>query len=110
MILASLMQSLRHLREGCRTLTEHCVCGITANVDHLSQVVARSIGLVTALSPVIGYEQSSAVAAEALRTRRPVAELVLERGLLTRAELGRLLTPAHLVRPVGVAPAAPSRI
>ena len=109
-ILASLMQSLRHLREGCRTLTEHCVCGITANVDHLSQVVARSIGLVTALSPVIGYEQSSAVAAEALRTRRPVAEIVLERGLLTRAELDRLLTPANLVRPVGVAPAAPSRI
>ncbi|MBV9922605.1 MAG: aspartate ammonia-lyase, partial [Pseudonocardia sp.] len=86
-ILASLMQSLRHLRAGCRTLTEHCVRGITANVDHLRYVVEHSIGLVTALSPAIGYEQSSAVAAEALRTGRPITELVLERGLLTRTEL-----------------------
>jgi len=43
-ILASLMQSLRHLRAGCRMLTEHCVRGITANVDHLCYVVEHSIG------------------------------------------------------------------
>jgi aspartate ammonia-lyase len=99
-ILASLMQSLRHLREGARTLTEHCVRGITANVDHLREVVEHSVGLVTALSPAIGYEQSSAIAAEALLTRRPIAELVLERGLLDRAELDRLLAPANLVGPL----------
>jgi aspartate ammonia-lyase len=99
-ILAVLMQSLRHLREGCRTLTENCVRGITANTSHLREVVERSVGLVTALSPAIGYEQSSAIAAEALRSRRPVAELVLERGLLEPAELERLLTPANLVGPL----------
>ena len=99
-ILASLMQSLRHLREGCRTLTEHCVGGITANTGHLRHVVERSIGLVTALSPAIGYEQSSAIAAEALRTRRPIAELVLERGLLAPADLDQLLSPANLVGPL----------
>ena len=99
-ILLSLGQGLRHLREGCRTLTEHCVRGITANTGHLRAVVEHSIGLVTALSPVIGYEQSSAIAAEALRTRRPVADLVLERGLLDRAQLDRLLAPANLVGPL----------
>ena len=109
-ILASLMQSVRHLREGCRTLAARCVRGITANTDHLSHVVAHSIGLVTALSPAIGYEQSSAVAAEALRTGRPIAELVLERGLLTAAELERLLAPANLVRAVGSAAVSPTRI
>jgi aspartate ammonia-lyase len=109
-ILASLMQSLRHLRAGCRTLTEHCVRGITANVDHLRYVVEHSIGLVTALSPAIGYEQSSAVAAEALRTGRPITELVLERGLLTRTELDRLLKPTNLVRPIGPAATAPTPI
>ena len=109
-ILASLMQSLRHLRAGCRTLTEHCVRGITANVDHLRYVVEHSIGLVTALSPAIGYEQSSAVAAEALRTGRPITELVLERGLLTRTELDRLLEPANLVRPIGSAATTPTQI
>ena len=45
------------------------------------------------------YEQSSAIAAEALRTRRPVADLVLERGLLDPADLERLLSPANLVGP-----------
>jgi aspartate ammonia-lyase len=99
-ILAVLVQNLRHLREGCRTLTEHCVRGITANTDHLREVVERSIGLVTALSPSIGYEQSSAIAAEALRSRRPITELVLERGLLDPAELDRLLSPANLVGPL----------
>ena len=107
-ILASLMQSLRHLTAGCQTLTEHCVRGITANTDHLSYVVARSIGLVTALSPAIGYEQSSSVAAEALQTGRPITELVLERNLLTPEELNRLLLPANLIRPVGRAEVAPT--
>ena len=91
------MQSLRHLRAGCRTLTEHCVRGITANTDHLR---ARRRALHRPGHrpvPAIGYEQSSAIAAEALRTRRPIAELVLERGLLNRAELDRLLAPANLV-------------
>jgi aspartate ammonia-lyase len=109
-ILASLMQSLRHLRAGCQTLTAHCVRGITANTDHLSDVVAHSIGLVTALSPAIGYEQSSSVAAEALRTGRPITDLVLERDLLSRDELDRLLTPANLVRSIGRAEVAPTRI
>jgi aspartate ammonia-lyase len=93
-----------------RTLTEHCVRGITANVDHLRDIVEHSIGLVTALSPAIGYEQSSAVAAEALRTGRSISELVLERGLLTRTDLDRLLEPTNLVRPVGSAAIAPTPI
>ena len=63
-----------------------------------------------ALSPTIGYEQSSAVAAEALRTGRPITELVLERGLLTRTELDRLLEPANLVRPIGSAATTPTQI
>jgi len=100
-ILASLMQSLRHLREGCSTLRTNCVEGITANTEHLRRVVEGSIGLVTALTPYIGYEQASAIAAEALTSRRPVAELVLDRGLLTSRQLTDLLTPANLVRPLG---------
>ena len=87
------------MREGCRTLTEHCGRPTPATPGHLRLVVERSIGLVTALTPTIGYEQSSAIAAEALRTGRPIVELVLERSLLAPAELGRLLSPANLVGP-----------
>ncbi|MGO1568115.1 MAG: aspartate ammonia-lyase, partial [Brachybacterium sp.] len=59
----------------------------------------RSIGVVTALVPVIGYAAATDVAATALDTGRPVAELVLERGLLDEARLNSLLSPASMTRP-----------
>ncbi len=102
-IMASLMQSIRHLREGCRTLATLCIGGISANTGHLRRVVEASIGLVTALTPYIGYEHSSAIARDALLSGRSVAELVLERRLLTPETLSELLTPANLVRPLAEA-------
>ena len=51
----ALFESVTHLEMGCRTLAERCVGGITANVDHLRSQVEDSIGLVTALNPIIGY-------------------------------------------------------
>ena len=96
-IVASLMQSLRYLREGCRTLTTHCVAGITANAAHLEHQVTHSIGLVTALTPHIGYEQSAAVAADARAQGRPISALVTERGLMSEARLHELINPANLV-------------
>ncbi|WP_240136404.1 aspartate ammonia-lyase [Streptomyces sp. MUM 178J] len=95
----SLLKSLTHLRAGCLTLAERCVRGITANRDHLAQLVDRSIGLVTALNPHIGYEQATAIAQEALDSGRGVRELVLEKGLLTKDELRRILRPDNLARP-----------
>jgi aspartate ammonia-lyase len=98
-ILAALMQSIKQLSAGCRTLATRCVAGITANEGHLRRVVEASIGLVTALTPHIGYEQSSAIAADALLSRRGVTELVLERGLVSPERLAELLLPANLVAP-----------
>ncbi len=95
----SLSAGLYRLRTAIVTLTEHCVKGITANVDHLATEVANSIGLVTALNPYIGYQASTELAKEALLTGRGVAELVLEKGLLPQDELERILKPetlAHL--------------
>ncbi|MGO1257528.1 MAG: aspartate ammonia-lyase, partial [Brachybacterium sp.] len=59
----------------------------------------RSIGVVTALVPVIGYAAATDVAATALDTGRPVADLVLERGLLDETRLKALLSPASMTRP-----------
>src|SRR5690606_18008292 len=61
----SLFKSLAHLKSGCLVLAERCVKGITANRDHLRLQVERSIGIVTALNPFIGYERASALAKEA---------------------------------------------
>ncbi|MBB5123138.1 aspartate ammonia-lyase [Streptomyces eurocidicus] len=95
----SLLKSLTHLRAGCLTLAERCVTGITANREHLAGLVARSIGLATALNPHIGYEQATAVAQEALTTGASVHDLVLAKGLLTPERLQEILHPDNLARP-----------
>ncbi len=95
----SLFDSLIYLRNGCLTLSERCVKGITANLDRLSEHMNRSIGIVTALNPIIGYENATSVAKEALSSGKSVAEVVLSRGLLTREQLDEILRPEVLTQP-----------
>jgi aspartate ammonia-lyase len=95
----NLFTSLDMLGRACRTLTERCIVGITANRETCRQMVENSIGLVTALNPYIGYERSSEVANEALQSGRSVFEIVLEKGYLTRAELDDILSPENMTRP-----------
>ena len=95
----SLFKSVEHLAAGCRTLTAHCVVGITANRELLAERVRTSAGLATALNPYLGYENSTRIALEALRTGRGVAELVEETGLMSKEELDRVLRPEVLTAP-----------
>lgn len=88
--------SLKHLTNGCLTLATRCIDGITVDEDALRLEVENSIGLVTALNPRLGYAQSTSIALEALHSGRGVAELVLERGLLSAADLNELLKPERL--------------
>ncbi|WP_328841259.1 aspartate ammonia-lyase [Streptomyces europaeiscabiei] len=92
----SLLRSLNHLRAACDTLAIRCVPGITANREHLHDSVHRSIGLVTALAPHIGYAASTTLARQALATGRPVRDLATEAGLLTTDQLDTLLSPENL--------------
>ncbi len=95
----SLFKSIKHLHNGCVTLTERCVRGIRANRERLREMVENSIGIVTALNPYIGYANATAVAAEADATGGSVYRIVLERGLMTQAQLDRLMRPEELTRP-----------
>ncbi|NWG05703.1 MAG: aspartate ammonia-lyase [Chloroflexi bacterium] len=95
----SLFDNLIYLRNGCLTLAERCVRGITANHERLKEHMSRSVGIVTALNPFIGYENASSVAKEAYSTNKSVTEIVLERGLLTKEELDEILKPEVLTRP-----------
>ena len=88
-----LLRSIETLRNACIVLRERCVEGITANPGRMRHFVEHSIGIVTALVPVIGYETASAIAKQALESGRGVYELVLERKVLSREELDRLLNP-----------------
>lgn len=95
----SLFKSVLHLSKGCVVLADRCVDGITANRDALRASVERSIGIVTALNPYIGYAHATDVAAEAHASGRGVAEIVLERGLMTAEALAEVLRPEVLTRP-----------
>src|SRR5437868_10263449 len=88
-----LLRSIDTLKNACVVLRERCVKGITANPSRMRQFVEHSIGIVTALVPVIGYEHATSVAKEALDTDRGVYEIVMARGLLTREQLDRILDP-----------------
>jgi aspartate ammonia-lyase len=89
----SLFKSVLHLSKGCKTLADYCVDGITANRDTLRASIERSIGIVTALNPYIGYANATEVAAEAHRSNRGVAEIVLERKSDEPRATGRRAAP-----------------
>jgi aspartate ammonia-lyase len=95
----NIFQSLNMLTQAINTLTLRCIKGITANRDRCRQLVEHSIGLVTALNPYIGYENSTRIAKKALDTNRSVAELVLEEGLLSREQLEEILKPERMTGP-----------
>ena len=90
-IARSLMMSITYLRRGCATLRELCVVGITANVEYLRKTVENSIGLVTAISPRIGYENATEVAKQAQASGKSVREVVLDMKLLTSDEFDAIL-------------------
>ena len=95
----SLLKSLTHLTAACHALETRCVAGITANREHLDAIVRDSIGLITALSPYIGYANSTAIARQAAATRQSIAELVVAAGLLSQEQFDAIIQPARLTRP-----------
>ena len=90
-IFQALRTSLNQLTAGCEVLAERCVAGISVNQDHLALRTEASIALSTLLAPHIGYLAASTIARDALNGGRGVAELVLERGLLTEPELTEIM-------------------
>ncbi|MES2524127.1 MAG: aspartate ammonia-lyase [Gemmatimonadota bacterium] len=97
-----LLHGLDMMRNACAVLRERCVTGITANADRMRYFVENSIGIVTALVPVIGYELSTDIAKVALESGRGVFDVVLERGILTREQLDDILNPAAMTAPRNV--------
>ncbi len=91
-----LMRSLLSLRNACTVLRERCVVGITANPDRMRYFVEHSVGIVTALVPILGYEICTEIAKTAYENDRGVVEIVLERELLTREQLDDILNPSSM--------------
>jgi len=95
----NLFFGLTLLRNAAVVLSSRCIAGIEPNRDRCREYVQNSIGLVTALNPVLGYEKSAAIAKEALKTGVSVYELVIAKGWLTKARLDELLKPENMTDP-----------
>ena len=95
----NLLQSMRLMTQAMQTLAVRCINGITANEEHCRALVENSIGLITAVTPFIGYENATRIAGLALLSGRSVKELVLEEGLLSEEELGDILAPENMTQP-----------
>lgn len=93
-------ESVDIMINGFETLRTRCVEGITANEEKCRSYVHNSIGVVTALNPVIGYKNSTKIAKEAMATGRSVYDLVLEHGILTKEDLDTILAPENMIKPV----------
>jgi aspartate ammonia-lyase len=105
----SLFTSLTHLEAACRTLTEKCIVGITANTDRLYESVVNSIGVITALNPYIGYAAGARIAKLALESGRTIPDLVIEQKLLSPAQVSALLRPEAFMTAEKGLPATPLR-
>jgi aspartate ammonia-lyase len=95
-IASSILQSLAWMTNSFRTLRVNCVDGITANRDRLAAMVASSVGVITALIPVIGYEEAAKLAKTALATGTPIRELVVNAGLMSFEDVDAALSPEKL--------------
>lgn len=95
----AIFNSLEVMCNGFVMLAEKCVDGITANKEKCRELALNSIGLVTALNPYIGYENSTSVAKEALETGGSVYNIVLERKLLTKEQLEMIIKPENMIKP-----------
>ena len=88
------------LMNGFDTLRTLCIDGITANEDECRGYIRNSIGIVTALNPIIGYKNSTKIAKEAMETGRGVYDLVLEHDILSKEDMDTILSPENMIKPV----------
>ena len=92
----SILQSLAWMTNACYTLRVNCIDGITANTERLAMQVETSVGVVTALTPYIGYSAAATLAHTALTTHASIADLVVEAGLMTADRVAQVLSPERL--------------
>ena len=97
-IAACIFEAQTMFKNAARTLRVHCVDGITANPEVCRHYVDHSIGTVTALNPVIGYDRSTELATEAMKSGRGILELIREKKLLTEEQIAEILDPAAMTQ------------
>ena len=95
----NMLQSIRLLADAARSFTDHCVTGIKADEKRIRELMERSLMLVTALAPKIGYDKAAKIAKTAHANGTTLREEAVRLGYLTGAEFDRLVRPERMTRP-----------
>jgi len=94
-----IFESVELLSNASVTLAKKCISGITANAEHTKNMVLNSVGLITFLNPIIGHHKGDEIGKEAAATGKSIQEIVLEKKLLSKEELDKILSIENLMRP-----------
>jgi len=96
----SIFSGMDYMTKACVTLADKCVTGITANKEVCYNQVMNSIGIVTSLNPILGYEKASEIAGEALRSGKTIFQIVVaERKLITKEKWDEIYSMENLIHP-----------
>jgi len=96
---SNLLESIEILANASRNFAQRCVAGLEVDEERTTSMIEKSMAMVTALAPVIGYDKAAAVAHEAHESGRTVREVAEEQNLVSNEELDRLLDPMHMTEP-----------
>ena len=99
LIAANLLPAMEELTHAMRLFANLCIVGIQVDSDRCRFHLENSVALITALSPLIGYDRAAEIAKQALKDRSPVKKALLDSGLFSLTELDTLLRPEALTRP-----------
>jgi aspartate ammonia-lyase len=95
----NLLQSIKLLTNIIKVFQEKCVAGIVADEGRCREFAEQSVGLATILNTVIGYEASAKLVKEAIASNRPIRDLVIEKGILSKKETDSILDPYRMTNP-----------
>ncbi|MBN42331.1 MAG: fumarate hydratase, class II [Alphaproteobacteria bacterium] len=98
-IIFNVLRSARLLGDACRSFTDRCVNGIAANHERISELMAQSLMLVTALNPHIGYDNAAKVAKKAFSEGNTLKEAAISLGLLTSEQYDEWVKPENMIEP-----------
>mgnify|MGYP000614941486 CR=1 FL=1 len=100
-IIHNVLHSLRLLADGFLGFNEHCAVGIVANEERIKDLLDKSLMLVTALNPYIGYDKAASIAKKAHKEHKTLKEAAIELGYLTEKEFNEWINPAKMLTPHG---------
>lgn len=95
----NLHQSLRIMTQVFETFRKYCIEGIEANIEICKKYVDRSVGIITALNPHVGYKVATKVAKEAIETEKPIREIILRDKILSKEAMDQILDPIEMTQP-----------